>query len=128
MIKLAILVGLLAPQISGHARLQPASPFIGKGVEGGDGRSCNADLRVYPKMLDYDTTYRDCKHTPYSTLEKVEGRHYVLRLKPRSSACKVQVIIIDKSPDMEGWDVTSYSTEAAWRKRDGLNAVECILY
>ncbi len=104
------------------------TPFVGKGVGGGDGHLCNASLRIYPHAIDYQTEYNDCRKVPYGTIEQASGVHYVFRLKTSDKHCTSRIVVVDKGVDRGGWEITGYSSEANWRRKDSTDGVFCLLY
>ncbi len=103
-------------------------PFTGKGVSGG-GRACNSGLRIYPYTLNYDNSYSDCPNTPYTVIQQTPGIHYVYRLTPKSRKCPFHILVVQKSTEMpDGWQVTAYTTNIAWRKQDTNAMVDCLMY
>ena len=103
------------------------TPFAGAGVGGGDGHLCNASLRIFPRTIDYETEYSTCRSVPYAVIEH-SGTHYVYRLKSSDKRCMSRIVVVNKGVDRGGWEVTGYSSEATWRRKDSTDGVFCLLY
>jgi hypothetical protein len=105
------------------------SPFQGDGVSGG-GRACNGDLRIFPRYLNWETSFSTCDHVTYQPLPGGDGKStWVYQLRARPKACRFEVLEVRHDADNSGaWEVTGFQSLAAWRKSDKMQVSNCPMY
>ncbi|MEJ8811256.1 hypothetical protein WKW77_09270 [Variovorax ureilyticus] len=97
------------------------TPFTGS-FGGSSGRVCSGGIHIRAKTLEWISTYRICKPSPYEVLERdASGRfpRIVFRIRNRSRQCDLEVFeLAQADPRIGQWEASAYPSMEAYVKRD----------